>query len=319
METFPYSPSNAISRAPVISRRSRPLCKINDMRPEAAMQAKMLHLIQGAGQKGHVAQCQLAVEERVYETLEAVAAMFANSDFGWDDRWVAYVDELLAQDENFLSIQELAEFLEGCIELEYRDMLAEAHVEWNPTWENALDIITKRPVYECRSAPELVGLLDKLTRGYFAPVEYKKGYPSGKKYSTQKAYEDASRDKMNERSQRHLMKLSLTEGYLYHGTPLEAARAIQQSGFLSPADPSFRNALDATKDGFLSFATSDSMAVFGIKLRMKISQADITRWQFKQVAPFEVVTTLAVPTYRLEWLSRSGVWKQMDLDKISRR
>lgn len=45
METFPYSPSNAISRAPVISRRSRPLCKIDDMRPEAAMQAKILHLI----------------------------------------------------------------------------------------------------------------------------------------------------------------------------------------------------------------------------------------------------------------------------------
>lgn len=321
METFSYSLKNPISRTPVISRQSRPLCQISDKRQEAALQAKMLHLIQGTGQEGHVAQCRLTVDADSYETQEDVADMFAHSDHGWDDRWAVYVDELLEQDETFLSIQELAEFLEGCIGLEYRDMLRDAHVRWNPAWADAFDMVAKRPVYTCRSAPELVGLLDKLAGGYFKPVEYKSGYRSEKKYPTPKSYVDASGDKMNERDKRPLMSLSLADkGYLFHGTPVDAARAIQQSGFLSPADPSFRNALDATKDGFLSFATSGSMAVAGIKLRMKISQGDITRWQFKQVSPSEVVTTLAVPTYRLEWFSREDWrWYAMDTHLIPRR
>lgn len=314
MKTYQNSRIPLNSRIQVISHKSNSLSKINDNRAVSVMQAKMLSAIQCSGQERHVAQCRLKVGEMYYSTLENVKGLMASDPaVGWDDRWEGYVNELLEEEKGFSDIKQLESILERCVALEYRNMVIHAGGTWNPAWDEVLlNEVAKYPVYSCKSAKELVELLDRLTGGYFKPVSYKSGFSSGHKYADAKAYESSSKKKMEERERMLLMDMSMTpDGYVYHGTDLNAARAILACGFLSPANPSFRKALDASKDGFLSFSPVESGAAGVVIFRMKISEGDIMRWQFRVVREgAEVVTTLAVPTYRLEWRYRNEKkWK----------
>lgn len=254
----------------------------------------------------------MSVEGKYYATLEDVKDLMASdSVVGWDDRWESYVKVLLEREDDYSNIGQLELILEGCVAKEYKDMVIDAGGTWNPAWnEVLLNEVAKYPVYSCKSAKELVELLDRLTGGYFRPVPYMSGFSSGGKYADEKAYEKSSGEWMRKRETMPLMDMSMTpDGCLYHGTDTRAARKIQACGFLLPADPSFRKALDASKDGFLSFSPIQSGAAGGIIFRMKISEGDIMRWQFRVVGEREVVTTLAVPTYRLEVNSGREEWR----------
>lgn len=303
MKTYQNFRTQGDTRTQVTAHKSNLLSKINDNRAEFIMQAKMLSAIQCSEQERHVAQCRLMVGGVYYSTLENVRRLMASDPaVGWDDRWERYVDELLKKETKVADIKQLESILERCVAQEYQDMVIHAGGTWNPAWDGVLlNEVAKYPVYSSKSANELVELLDRLTGGYFRPVPYKSGFSSGGKYADEEAYEKSSGDWMRERGTMPLMDMSMTpDGYLYHGTDPGPARKIQACGFLSPADPSFRKALDASKDGFLSFSPVESGAAGGIIFRMQISEGDIMRWQFRVVGKREVVTTLAVPTYRLE-------------------
>lgn len=109
--------------------------------------------------------------------------------------------------------------------------------------------------------------------------------------------------------------------FLYHATSPGAFASIQKNG-LCPRDPRWREykktdkvpRFDASKDGFLSMATTLSGAgAMGqyVLLRMRVG-SDIGDWDFRQVgASTEVRTLYAIPPDRLEYSEDGKSWKPL--------
>ena len=249
--------------------RGGQLKSIDDRRPEAVAQAKMIAGM-GGSQGNGVVQCRLWLKGGLCDGWRDAARVMANDNrVGWDDQWSRAVQYLI-----------------------------DADVDW-----------------EFRTPKELEEVLEKMVHGYFNAVKYQQlpgPFPSWMRVQPSKSeYERRSGENMNKRGEMPVIDVGGGIS-LYHGTSLKAAQAIQASGFLTPANPVYRGYLDASTDGFLSFSPSNTDS-YKVTFRMRVTAEDAMRWQFKEVSSGkEIVTTLSVPTYRLQW-KKQGVprWNDM--------
>lgn len=287
-------------------------------------------------------ELESSVQEYKYSKLKKI---FKANGFGWDYRWEKHMHALFQKElvYDIDGVWDWYEYLNDCLKKEYMDMLVYAGVKWKPKWELALNIVLQHPAYVCENGKELAELLKIMTNNYYeSPYEFdwkdkayqgicpdswgkvkkseelKKGKVSNQKqattasslYSTLEAYQDRSMHRMDHcKKKGGPLKIPRDTDHvlLFHGARREVAKKIQASGFLSPASPLFRNSLDASKDGFLSFAPTIGGATEGIIFCMSVTQEDLERWQFLVIREnVEVVTLLGVPFSRLIWTSDKG-------------
>ena len=121
-----------------------------------------------------------------------------------------------------------------------------------------------------------------------------------------------------------LPKLSIPSGYismyLYHATTSGVISLIRDGG-LQPRDPRRQEAptssskperYDASKDGYLSFATSISgtgvLSGSAVKLRLRVRAQDCQA--FRKLVSKEVRTTIIIPPERLE-IKDGTVWRPL--------
>lgn len=129
----------------------------------------------------------------------------------------------------------------------------------------------------------------------------------------------ANRKKHSEREPALLVKGK----FLYHATDTIAFPFIKNDG-LRPRDPTWKKydkknkipRFDASKDGFLSMATTQSgagaMGGSTVLLRMLIGN-DISHWDFRKTGgATEVRTTITVPPDKLEYSNDHGTsWQSL--------
>jgi hypothetical protein len=132
--------------------------------------------------------------------------------------------------------------------------------------------------------------------------------PPGKTYASWEDY-DAKKEKWLGKHQGQAAANFAAVPYLYHATRADLRATIERTG-LQPRDPRWTGTYDASKDGFLSMATTEAGAgaMGGKQIMLRISTARVAALglDFRTVSATEVRTTSAIPANELEIKGATG-------------
>lgn len=132
--------------------------------------------------------------------------------------------------------------------------------------------------------------------------------PPGKTYASWEDY-DAKKAKWLAKHEGQAQANFAAVPYLYHATRADLRATLERTG-LQPRDPRWTGTYDASKDGFLSMATTESGAgaMGGRQIMLRISTARVAALglDFRTVSATEVRTTSAIPANELEIKGAAG-------------
>jgi hypothetical protein len=132
--------------------------------------------------------------------------------------------------------------------------------------------------------------------------------PPGKTYASWEDY-DKSVAKWRETYKKMEPMPLGSSGYLYHATQSKNLASIAKNG-LQPRDPRWNNTYDASKDGVLSMATTESGAgaMGGNAVLLRVAKTNVLNLEFRLASATEVRTFSTIAPAYLEKKDDKGTW-----------